>query len=173
MKNYTCCTALLALFAIARLAAAEPRSGEWGALTNDLHMSINLEAAEGHVQLHEPVILLIRWQNLSPNKAWSFYQSHATERSPHFSFAVTSPTGKDISPKPQFSHGSGSFVELGPEQSHEARLDLSNLCSFKEVGNYRIIMKCSVGNYLDTNRVSFRSIQLVSNPLTVTVLGKK
>ena len=173
MRNHQCWTLLLALFTVGQLLAAEPGSVEWGSVTNGLQMSISLERAGRQVQVHEPVSLVVRLKNLSTNETWSFYRAHAAETSPCFSFVITSPTGKDISPKAQPFHGSGHFVDLGPGQSCQARLDLGYLCRFEEIGTYQITVKCSVGNFLNTKRTSVKSAQVISNSLNVSVLERR
>ena len=169
MKECSPCSFLLCVLAVGHAFPARSNATDWGPPTNHLQMSIGLKGDETRISTNQPIKLLIRLRNLSTDETFHFYRANASERSPHFSFSLTAPSGKDISPKPRdFFHGSGHFIDVEPGQVKEMELDLSLLSKFDEVGIYKIIAKYDMWSPRANT-----SLKVVSNELSISIVPSR
>jgi hypothetical protein len=167
--------------------AADTHADDWGPATNNAQMSIQLGGNKHSIASNQPVVLQMRFQNLSTNETFFFIVARDTERDPSFSFLINSPSGKEISldaktNEPYF--GSASDIYMGPNQIKELEFNLSLLCKFDESGTYEIIAKreiiitgvSSKEPSLTSNSQPIRFITgcwLTSNPLNITIVPDK
>jgi len=88
-----------------------------------------------------------------------------------FTWVITSPSGKDLSPKPDLLHEaiSGSFPKLKPLESDETDYDLSSVCKFNEIGTYKVIVQKQVISIAPSSER--KKCEIVSIPLK-TVISK-
>lgn len=166
---------ILLLYSIFSLVASVPvfgnglDTGEWSAATNYLQMSISLDSDNGKIQTNHPCILLIRYKNISTNETFWVYES--SEYNPDYSIIVIAPSGKDISPDMKLikRSDSGSVLHAAPQKTVEIKFDLSKLCSFNDVGTYKVIVK-NKDMFAYERRKTFT---VVSNPLLISVVSNK
>lgn len=169
MKKYLCFISLFAAMTVLRVFASDTKTNEWGVVTNGIQMSIDLKGNSEKVTTNEPVILLIRYRNVSTNETVTVYNLKAVALDATYSFVVVSPSGKDISPSlPKSLAGSGVNYSVAPNQTKEFEISLSQLCKFDEPGTYTITTKKMV--FSDPKKKWF---MVVSNPLKVSVVAGK
>jgi hypothetical protein len=134
---------------------------EWGTVTNNLQMSISLTSGENEIITNQPVVLLVRYKNISTNETITIYNDAAISRDATYSFVVTSPSGKDLSPNlPKSINGSGGIYPLSPNQTQEFKVNLSQLCKFDELGIYRIIANKTIWSSKERKWFTVTSNQL-------------
>ncbi len=157
--------------------AKDTITSDWGPITNNAQMSISLEGTTNVVKLHEPVVLLFHYRNISTNEMFWFSAANGYQRDFEYSFQVIAPSGKDISPNMKTNMtmgGSGQIVAVGPNQIRELKYHLSYLCNFDELGTYTIVAQRSViwGQGQEWGQ-GHKFCFLVSNPLSITVVSDK
>lgn len=142
---------------------------EWGPVTSNCQMSIGCEANLREVKTNEPLKLLVQIRTVSTNDSFFFPLQLRSLLGSGFSLVVTSPSGRDVSPKPpQITMGSVQLARVLPGKPFSFEVDLTGLCSFKELGTYKIIAKRQL-----TTGDNSRAFTVTSNPLSLTVvLGK-
>jgi hypothetical protein len=130
----------------------------------EAEISIRLKEPTKEIRTNEPVIMAIQIKNTSTNEMLLFRIDNLPS---DFTWAVTSPSGKDLAPKPDLLHEaiSGSFPKLKPQESREADYDLSEVCNFNEVGTYKVVVKKEVFSLLPDRK----KCEIASNPLNVVV----
>lgn len=164
MKKYFYCS-LITVLVTWQIFADDLKTNQWGVVTNNVQMSISLTDRGKEIKSSQPVKLLIRFRNISTNETFLVGRENAIENDPGYSWVVISPSGKDISPKPQIHTGSGGAIPLVPNQFIEFEFNLSRLCKFDELGTYKIVTKKSI--WSPENQKLFT---VVSTPLYVTVV---
>ncbi|MGB8367711.1 MAG: hypothetical protein ACLPYZ_00190 [Limisphaerales bacterium] len=130
----------------------------------DAEISIKLKEPAKEIKTNEPVILTVQIKNTSTNEMLMFrIENMPTD----FTWAVTSPSGKDLSPKPDLLHEaiSGWFPKLKPLESREIDFDLSSVCSFNEVGIYKVVAKKQVVSL----SLPKKGCEIVSKPLDIVI----
>ena len=143
---------------------------EWGPVTNNLQMSIAL--ADGtNVIAGKDFCLTIFFRTKSTNEFTIAYKVNGTTSDPSYSFEITSPSGRDVSPntsklKPPMS---GGVVPILPNEVASIRFDLGELCRLDESGTYKIVVKKN-GLFPEKDE---KSPTLISNPLLVKVVPAK
>jgi len=132
----------------------------------DAEISIKLKETTTAIKTNESVISMIQIKNLSTNRTLVFWMGNGNMPS-DFIWVITSPSGKDLSPKPDLLHEaiSGSFPKLKPLESDETEYDLSSVCSFNEIGTYTIIVKKEIFVLLPERK----KYEIISNPLNIVV----
>jgi hypothetical protein len=167
MKKQFCYSIVVAL-AVWQVFADDPKTHEWGAVTNNFQMSINLKGDKNEITTNQPCILLIRYRNVSTNEMFRVFEANGTVYDPSYSFVVISPSGKDISPDMKKVRSGDSWAnhEVGPNQTVEIEFNLTYLCKLNEVGTYKIIAK--KGQMWSVARD--KEFTVVSNPLNVLVI---
>jgi hypothetical protein len=114
------------------------------------------------------VIVLIEIKNVSTNATlvyWTWLGNTAQD----FAWTITSPSGKDLSPKPDMLHEpfSGAYCKIQPMESREDGFDLSSVCDFSEVGIYKVVAHKQVVSFISvTNRTKG---EVVSKPLNIVI----
>jgi hypothetical protein len=170
--------------------AADTHADDWGPATNNAQMSIQLYGDEHSIASNQPVVLQMRFRNVSTNKGFYFISEVDTERDPGFSFLINSPSGKNISihgttNQPYF--GSGRLINVGTNQIRELEFNLSRLCTFDEFGTYNIAATRSIITGMISNEMSnarpltpnskpikiLTGCWLTSNPLNITIVPDK
>ena len=144
-----------------------------GSVTNGFRLSISLKGGTNTVPLGQPVVLISRLQNISSNTMVQFLEFVEPIKDGSYGVSITSPTGKDLSPKIyNFPEGSFGLCDVGPGQIHEAQLQLSLVCKFETIGRYKIVvtkkiraLRCQAGS----NQLAL-PFEVVSNPLYVNVV---
>jgi hypothetical protein len=156
-----------------RLIAAD-RSGTnaWGPETNGLQMSISLKGGEKQLNRNQGIRLLIRLRSLSTSDTFDFYLQGEHERSSAFSFQVISPSGKDVSPRvPENMRWSGGTVPVYPGRITEVDFNLSRFGTFDELGTYTVLGRCFLDHLVDLPLGRVKMVQVVSNPLEVSIVS--
>jgi hypothetical protein len=163
MKKYLCFISIYATMIIGRVLAGDTETIEWGAVTNNFQMSISLKCGGHEIKTNEPVVLLIKYRNVSTNETIIVFNHIVPAMDATYSFVVISPSGKDISPNiPKSLTGSGGNYPISPNQTREFDVDLSQFCKFDELGAYKIISKKVI--FADPKNKWFT---VVSNPLSI------
>lgn len=145
--------------------AQEKSADQWGVITNNLQMSIRLKNGGNEITNGQPCILEIRYRNVSTNETVCALRMKWTEADWTYSFIVTDPSGKDISPdlnKP--FGGSATEITISPGQTQGLEYKFSGVCKMDEVGTYKIIAK----KFLFSGGKN-GGFKVCSNPLLVTV----
>jgi hypothetical protein len=175
MKTYYYFGLLLGLLVEPHTLAGGLGAGDWGAPTNQLQMSIDLKQGGERTSTNQPVVLLIRIRNLSSKDTVHFQQPHfrqpgEPERASAFSFLVVTPSRKAVTLTVEEPlHSGGQFVFVGPGETREIDFDLSKLCKFDESGTYQIVSRCLLGRWLDREGKTVKAVQVISNPLRVSI----
>jgi hypothetical protein len=165
MKKYLFCLSLFAALTAVEVFADETNKIEWGAITNNVQISISVKDGLATIRTNQPFSLLVRIRNVSTNQAISVYRWVGTQVDPGFSWVVVSPSGKDVSPIAELAaHGSGAFHHINPNQTFEYEFNLSSLCKFGEIGTYKIVFK------MNTSESPHKLCWVVSDPLYLTVV---
>jgi hypothetical protein len=169
MKIHPTYYLILAVLVVKQVLANGLDADDWGAVTNNLQMSIKLEDKETHLKAGQPYSLLIRYKNVSTNEPLDIYVVNGTVDDPSYSFVVISPSGKDVSPdmKKVQRAFSGADHLVAPGHIDEVKLNLNKYCSLDEVGTYKIIAKKTIWTYVN------KHFEAVSNPLNVTVIPNR
>ena len=149
-------------------AFADTKTNDWGAMTNSIQMSIALRPEKTDFRLSNVVVLVIRLRNLSDHETFLVSRWNAIENDPSYSFVVTSPSGKDVSPGPKIIPGSAGATPLEPNKTLEFEFNLSRLCKFDEVGEYRITAKKLVRS--PAREMSFA---VISNLLNISITAAR
>jgi hypothetical protein len=166
-KYFIYCSMLITLFGW-QVFAENPKADDWGAISNNLQMSIRLDGKENQIKAGQSFNLLIRYKNISTNETFIFYEVNGTINDRTYSFIVTSPSGKDVSPdmtkiQPSFS---GVFRGISSGQIVEIKFNLSKFCSLDEIGAYKITVKKEKILQPAQNK----EFAIISNPLSVVVV---
>lgn len=166
MKLYSCIFVILIIQFATQVFADNTETNSWGPVNDDIQMSIRLKSDVSEIKTNQPVELLIGFKNVSTNETLRISTLNAIETDPGYSWIVTSPSGKDISPVPDNMPvtGSGARIPLPPGQIIEFNFNLSLLCEFNEIGTYKIVAKKSI--YSPSKHKLFKA---VSNPLNIVV----
>jgi hypothetical protein len=168
--------AALAVLAVWSAFAGEPITPEWGAMTNNVRMSITLESGQGEVKTNEPVGLLIRIKNTSTIEDFLIVHRNRIEYDELFSFSVISPSGKVITPIHTGVGGSGTIGRLAPSETIVFKFNLSSRYKFEMAGTYRVVATREICARRRNNAsaVAIVPFEVVSNPMDVhVVLGKR
>lgn len=142
---------------------------EWGPMTNNLQMSIAL-AGGTNVMAGKDFALAISFRTASSNESTIAYEFHGTISDPSYSFQITSPSGRDVSPDTSklLPPNSGRALPIRPNEVASIHFDLGQLCRLNEIGTYKIVV---------TKRKLFsggdKPTTLISNPLYVKVVPAK
>jgi hypothetical protein len=165
MYKYVCSCAALTAVALWQSFAADPKANDWGLATNNLQMSITVEDVPS-IKPGQPLNLLVHFKNVSTNEVFDIYEVNGTVFDSSYSFVVTSPSGKDISPDlAKFQEASsGRGHKLDPGRILDLKFGLAKLLTLDDVGTYTIVAKKKV--WSGTNGTWF---EVVSNILKVTV----
>jgi hypothetical protein len=151
---------------VCRAYAGAAGTNDWGLATNDLQMSISLEGGSPALKTGQSVSLLFRYKNVSTNQLFGVYKTLGTVDDSSYSFIVSAPSGKNVSPKRMTEESaSGSFIAMDPGQIIEIHFDGARLFKFDEVGTYKITAKKVM--WSEAKKQQF---ELVSNTLEVKVL---
>lgn len=165
-KNFYLALTLVVMIGF-RASAADTNTNEWGAVTNGIQMSIGLKGDNQKLKTNQPVVLLICYKNVSSNETIVISNQKALSLDATYSFVVISPSGKDVSPNlPKSFAGSGEIYPVGPNQTKEFEVNLSQLCNFDEVGTYTIISKKLIIQFEHPKQKWF---VVVSNPLNIVI----
>ncbi len=131
----------------------------------DANISISLKESGKQIKTNGPVMVTVKVTNLSTNEILMF----RIENLPNdFKWTITSPSGKDVSPKHDALHEaiSGWFPKLNPMEFRESDYDLSDLFCFTEVGIYKITAEKQVACYVAPP--IHKKCEITSNPLAIT-----
>jgi hypothetical protein len=182
MKSFVFFFATLSLFAYS-VIADETRPDVWGPTTNSVQMSIQMIESNDYLQSNQPVILKVKFRNLSSNKPFSTIIPLDREADPNFSFLINTPSGTNIflskdSAEPH--SGSAGYINVAPGQTRELEFNLSRLYKFDELGTYEIVARRWMDTGVSSNEPPvgsksqsvkiFSGCLLVSNPLKVTLI---
>ena len=140
---------------------------ERASVTNKLRMSIRIKDNERELRTNQPVMLLLRIENLSSNETFMIKRQRST-----FSFIVFSPTGKLRSPKPDTDTYFGSWIFLEPGKVEQWEFDLRSRCNLDELGAYRITAKAKIVRPKKNTKV-LETIEITSNQLRVSIPAVK
>ena len=143
-------------------------SNHWGAITNDVRMSIRLEGADLNIRTNQPVTLLICITNASANATIRFRSQNRVEDDPTYSVSVISPSGNDIALSTSgifHGRGSGIAVSVGPGQARSFVFNVSRFCRFQELGAYRVTITKMV-----MSSETHGPFVVTSNPLSISVV---
>ena len=161
--NLFCFSIYLALSA-AKAFADEANNMEWGAISNNVQMSIAARGGEKTIKTNQPVSLIVRIKNVSTNQLYFSYL-YPLETTQNLSWLVVSPSGKDVSPvrQPVFRVSVVSR-QIDPSEVFRFEYSVSSICSFHEIGTYKIVATIDVGTK------PHEPLRVNSNPLYLTVI---
>jgi hypothetical protein len=146
-----------------QLFANDTITNQWGAISCDVQMSLQLVASENQVKTNEPIIVSIQIQNVS-NEIVYFVETDVTK---DYYFNITSPSGKDLSTKePTLNDNpieSRSSHQLKPGEDCKFQFDLRSILGLRESGSYKIIAKRNMPFPYKHDCV------VISNPLNIVV----
>lgn len=167
MKKKLNCLLLSFALSVSGLAADE--SEQWGAVTNGIQISIRLSGGMNVIKTNQPVIITIKYRNVSTNEVFPITGKYRIEFDSSYVWTVISPSGKDVSPD-MFSRADHSVTwdNLKPQESMEAEYDISVRCNFNEAGTYKITLNKGMSSIK-----SQKLFVVVSNPLNVTIASGK
>jgi hypothetical protein len=134
-----------------------------GTASCDAEISITLKEPAKEIKTNEPIIVVIQIKNTSTNEILLFRIKNVPT---DFTWNIVSPSGKDLSPTNQFpAGGSGSFPKLKPLELSGADYNLREVCSFNEVGTYKVFAKKEVFFILPTRK----KCEIISKPLDIVI----
>jgi hypothetical protein len=198
MKTHIYYLPIFVALTISQSVANEMKTDEWGSLTNNVQMSINvipantfgsfriapgatnmqmttgLEKAANTLKANQPFSLLVRIKNTSTDETYSSYVAGETISDPGKGLlcVVISPAGKDISPPTKdithYNYISGSLGITPPNRTNQFEFKLSDICRFDQIGTYKIIAQ----KRMNASK-NHKAFMVVSNPLNVTVVPDK
>jgi hypothetical protein len=146
--------------------ASDLATNEWGPVTNNVQMSIQLKNGQIEITNGQPCILLIQFKNLSSTEPLEIFQMVWHEGDGSYSFGVIDPFGKNISPISNgIVEGSMISIEVPPGETRSTDFNLGAICKLGKNGNYKVIAQKFI--WFNGQR---KLVQVVSNPLTVTVV---
>jgi hypothetical protein len=165
MKKYLYSSIMLAML-IGSQVFADTLQTKSGAISNNIQMSVSLKSGVNEIKTNQPVVLLIRFKNISTNETFRIYQANAIEYDRGYTWVVISPSGNDISPNMEKIpvSESGGFIRLSPNQIKELEFNLSHLCKFDEIGTYKIVAKKTM-----LSPENQKPVTVVSNPLNIVI----
>ena len=165
MKQYVFFIVTITLLSIQQTIADASKIDEWGIVTNNIQMSIMLKDKAHEIHTNQAVIMVIRFKNTSTNESFIMYWMQSIKGDPSISFTITTPSGKDISPKIDSNPtGSAYFRRITPNEIVDMEIDMSRRCKFDEVGKYKITARRPLESVSDR-----KPFVVVSNPLYVLV----
>jgi hypothetical protein len=195
MKPHIYYISMLTVLAVWQVLADDAKTNDWGAVTNNLQMSIsiipvnakgiitlgpgtnniqmptNLKGDKNKIIVNQPFSLLVRIKNNSTNETYDSYITIDANPDPKtgLSCIVISPSENDISPHlidtAQRVFISGAIGVVHPNHTYEFEFRLSDLCKFDKVGTYKIIAKKEYRSSKD-----HKAFIVVSSPLNVSVI---
>jgi len=145
------------------LVASEADTNEWGSVTCGAVMSLHRENSGTEPSTNSPINVDICLKNVS-DKLFSVVRT--SDPLTDFSFEVTSPSGKNVSPKkhsyqpssPRFSDA----IKPGEVFSFP-KIDFRSVCELKVSGSYKVVAKTMISSSTG------QSCEVASNPLNVSV----
>ena len=166
MKKYLYYSTMLAMLIVRQVFADTLQTNEWGAINNNIQMSVSLKSGVNEIKTNQAVLLVIRFKNVSTNETFRIYQANAIEYDRGYSWVVISPSGNDISPNMEKipASESGGFIRLSPNQIKELEFNFSHLCKFDEIGTYKIVAKKTL-----LSPENQKPVTVVSNPLNIVI----
>jgi hypothetical protein len=154
------------VFALSVKAYGQETNIYWGPATNDFLMSIELKNGAQELTNGQPCVLTIRFKNVSKSRTVNVWRLWWTEGDHTYSFTVSDPSGKDISPVwNEAFGGSGGAILVRPGEIKGIEFNLTTVCKINAVGNYRVTAKKEARSD-DGNQ-----FQVVSNPLLFSVVS--
>jgi hypothetical protein len=138
----------------------------WTEPTHKFSMTVQLKNETVEITTNGPAELLVHCQNNSSNETFIIYNVFPIRFDETWSFAVTSPTGEDISPKlPRMFGGSSRRDFLLPGKVEDYTVDLRDVLKFikfDKAGVYQIIARKRILTEGGFNTFA-------SNPFIITV----
>jgi hypothetical protein len=165
MKNYVYFA--LAVIMMQPLLAAGANTNDWGDVACGAVMSLRCETPWTNLDTNSPIHLALRLKNVS-DKTLSVVRT--SDPLADLVFVITSPSGKNISPKrhsyqpssPRFSDAIGRDETFAFPQ-----IDFRAICELSEPGSYRLTVKEVI--FLPTGTTGSHKCEIVSNPLEIVV----
>ncbi|HXR05692.1 MAG TPA: hypothetical protein VN765_00085 [Candidatus Acidoferrum sp.] len=144
-----------------------PATHEWGVITNHVGLSIWMEGDVKTIKTNEPVNVIWSLTNASTNEPFGFIVASMPYLNKDFPFEVIAPSGKNLYPTntERLIVGDGSSGGLPPGGVSVFTYCLSQLCSFNEVGTYKIVAKRRI------TKPGGQPFWVVSNPLYLSVVS--
>jgi hypothetical protein len=142
---------------------ADAKTNEWGAVACNAQMSIELKESMKEIKTNTPVHLTINMRGNSTNQVYYFMiYSYPTD----FSWIVTSPSGKNLTFKESYPMDALAtmMVRLDEIPNWWEDFNLSSVCSFNEVGIYKVIAKKEI-----LSAGGLKKCEVTSNPLNLVV----
>jgi hypothetical protein len=134
-----------------------------GPVTNNVQMGIGISGNPDEIKTNQPFTLIIRFKNDSTNDAFGLMLT-APEYDLSLTFNVTSPAGKDISPRPRYEPAPTGSFQLPPQQTMSEEYNISEFCKFDEIGRYVIVVKQTL-----RNPATQKPYVMISNPFYLNV----
>ncbi len=140
-----------------------------GTASCDAEISIKLKEPTKEIKTNVPVFVAIQVKNLSTNEMLMI--NIQNDMLWDFIWKIISPSGKEISPKPDPLHEpiSGWFPKLKPLESRESNCDLSEICNFNETGTYKVIVKEKAVFFLENTPKEHKACEIISKPLDIII----
>ena len=165
MKKRLLLCSILSLIFAPDLLAQDIKANEWGAITNNIQMSIRIKTNGDIIKTNQPTSFFLCIKNVSTNETLRIHEWASEMTDAGDLFHIIAPSGRDVSPKPAIApHGSGRFVPIGPCQTHVREFDANYVCKFNELGTYTIVAKEDLGD-------ASHPCWVISNKLLVSVVA--
>jgi hypothetical protein len=152
------------LLQIGKAPAADISMNEWGLVSCGAKLSVRFTAGANRFNAEQPLQLAIVIQNVSDDTITIL--ETLPERD--CVLAVTSPSGRELSPKISYSNAADEEyrrigIILKPQQIYESKLDIRRLYKLKEGETYKIVVKRS------TLQPGGKLCELTSNSIDLTL----
>lgn len=152
--------------------ADDTKTNEWGPVNDYYHSQLSISFVGGfhEIKTNQPLNLLISVKNTSANESFTVWVANGwIESSAGFSWAITSPTGKESLLKTGRIGGSGGPITVLPNQVIQSEFNLSSVYKFDEIGTYKIVARRDLRNF-GLHSDSVKTDLIISNPLYVPVV---
>lgn len=165
MKKYLYLILMFGTMTVWNVFADDGKTNEWSATTCEAQISVALKEPAKEIKTNEPVIVTVQIKNTSTNEVLIFLISNVPT---DFTWNITSPSGKDLSPRksafPQPGFSSLN-VRVNPMETSVHDFDLSSICNFNEIGTYKVFAKKEVFFISPTHK----KCEIVSEPLNIAI----
>jgi hypothetical protein len=165
MKKHLCVILIFLAITVWHTFAENIETNEWSATNCDAKISVTLKEPAIEIKTNESVVVTVQIKNTSTNEVLIFLISNVPT---DFTWTITSPSGKDLSPKkPAFPADgfSSLIVHVNPMETSKYNFDLSSICNFNEIGTYKVFAKKEVFFISPTRKKG----EIVSKPLDIVI----
>jgi len=176
MKNSPYYFLLFFIVVVMQTFASDSSTNDWGAVTNNLQMSVMLGDNKAEIRAGQSLGLIVRIKNVSTNETFHLIEIGQLIDDMNYSFTIVFPSGKSVSPeRPKAQIGSDVGSNIGSSEIYEREFDLNKLCRLDEIGTYKITVQRMMQGAVGTeevrgNVVTVKTFTVTSNPIYVHIV---